>query len=539
MADDTGARKIRRALLSVSDKSGLEHVASALIRFDVELISTGGTRRFLTDRGYPVTDISTVTGNPEAFDGRMKTISFALESSILFNRDLHAEEADRLGIAPIDLVVCNFYPFHEIGDEHSMNDLIDRIDIGGPTMVRAAAKNAEYVAIIVDPTDYPGIVEELDENEGALLRDTRLRLMRKAFCSTADYDGLIATTLDRRAGDPSIRFAFNHGRRLRYGENSHQTASFYRFSGGTNSLHDLVCLHGKDLSFNNILDIHSAIDAVRGLKRHGCSVVKHSNPCGMAEAPYQRHALELAWNGDPVSAFGSIIALNDTVDRETVSFLSLDADDKRSRKFIEVMIAPAYDADAIEYLRQHKSLRIITFDPADFSPQHDARFVFNGLLFQDTDACLYRELSEVTNFKCDVDEDLIRFGLIAVRNLKSKAIAIVRRMYLDSFQLLGMGCGQPNRLVAIKLALDKSVDNLERETSPANPDRQHIANALGSAILISDAFLPFPDNVDICAEYGIKTIIQPGGSIRDRAIIKRCVEHGITMIFTKIRHFRH
>ena len=539
MVDDTGARRIHRALLSVSDKDGLEQMASALIQLDVELISTGGTRGFLMDRGYPVTDISTVTGNPEAFDGRMKTISFTLESSILFNRDLHAEEAALLGIAPIDLVICNFYPFHEISDEKSMKDLTERIDIGGPTMVRAAAKNAEYVAVIVDPADYPEIVEELEANGGALHRDTRFQLMRKAFRLTADYDGLIATTLDRRAGDPSLRFSFDHGRRLRYGENNHQKALFYRVSGEASSLHDLVCLHGKELSFNNILDIHSAIDAVRRLKRHGCSVIKHSNPCGLAESPDQRRSLELAWAGDPVSAFGSIIALNDTVGMDTVSFLSLDAEDKRSRKFIEVLIAPAFDTDAIEYLNQHKSLRIITFDPADFMPRHDARFVFNGLLFQDTDECMYRDFTEATDFKNDIDEDLIRFGLLAVRNLKSNAIAIVRRMDRDSFQLLGMGCGQPNRLVAIRLALDKAVENLQKETASSNSIRRPAGDALDSAILISDAFLPFPDNVDICAEYGIRTIIQPGGSIRDKAVIKRCVEHGITMIFTGIRHFRH
>ena len=532
--------KIKRALFSVSDKSGIEALARALHEHGCEIISTGGTKTVLEKAGIPVTEISEVTGNPEAFGGRMKTISFQIESALLFDREKDASEAEQLGIKAIDMVVCNLYPFERVKNQGvDFDTLIENIDIGGPTMVRAAAKNFKYVAVLTDPQDYPDVVKELQENDGALSYETRFRLMRKAFNLTADYDAMIATTMDETAGRLSVRLAFDQAKSLRYGENSHQQAFFLRQRHAPHSLHELEFLHGKELSYNNIVDLYSALDAVKDFENTACAIIKHNNPCGLCEGTDQREVFEMAWAGDPVSAFGSVIAFNEKVERKTVEFLHLDAENKMQRKFVEVIAAPDFDEDAVEYLQQHKNLRIVKFDPIRVAQEKEFKVLAGSLLLQTTDQKLLDKTEVVSKTARQLDERLLKFGLIAVRQLKSNAIAVVRKVN-GNFQLLGMGCGQPNRVNSTRLALERSRENLKNEFTGSDAQlEQYIKEQMAQAVLVSDAFFPFPDNVEIAASYGIKTIVQPGGSIRDKSVIQKCDELNLTMIFTGLRHFKH
>ncbi|MCK4312219.1 MAG: bifunctional phosphoribosylaminoimidazolecarboxamide formyltransferase/IMP cyclohydrolase, partial [Candidatus Cloacimonetes bacterium] len=458
--------RIKRALLSVSDKTGIAELAKVLQEFDCEIISTGGTKKVLEKAGIKVTDIQKVTGNPEAFGGRMKTISFNIESALLFDREKDEEEAKNLNIEPIDMVVCNLYPFAKVKESGvDFEALIENIDIGGPTMVRAAAKNFKYVATITDASDYNAIIKELQENNGRLSYETRFMLMRKAFNHTADYDALISTSMDEQAGERSLRLAFKDGKKLRYGENSHQKGYFYKENNSENSLYDMKVLHGKELSYNNIGDIQSAVDSVRNLKRFGCAVIKHNNPCGLAEGDNQRKVFEDAWAGDPISAFGSIIAFNKPVDLETVEFLNLNNENKMLRKFVEVVIAPKYSYEALEYLQFHKNLRVIEFDPQNSKQKFEVKYLSGSLLLQDCDNKLYEKIENVTEKQIDIDlkKGLIKFGLKAMRQVKSNSIIIVRELSDKTYKLLGMGAGQPNRLVSTKLAIDKARENLTNE----------------------------------------------------------------------------
>ncbi len=532
--------KIERALISVFDKSGIETLARTLHEYGCEIISTGGTKTVLEKAGLPVTEISEITGNPEAFGGRMKTISFQIESALLFDRQKDAAEAKQLGIKPIDMVICNLYPFERVKNQGvDFETLIENIDIGGPTMVRAAAKNFKYVAVVTDPQDYPDIVTELKESDGALSYQTRFKLMRKAFNLTADYDAMIATTMDETAGKLSIRLAFDQAKPLRYGENAHQQAFFLRQRHQAESLHDLEFLHGKELSYNNIVDLFSALDAVKDLQDQACAIIKHNNPCGICQGKEQRKVFELAWSGDPVSAFGSVIAFNKPLQRSTVTFLNLDAQDKRQRKFVEVVAAPDFDEQAVAYLKQHQNLRIVKVDPIRVRQEQEFKILAGSLLFQTSDQKLLQKVEHVTQKKAQIDEALLQFGLLVVRQLKSNAIAIVRKVD-ENFQLLGMGCGQPNRVNATRLALERAHQNLENEfKGPESRLQEFINQQMAQALLVSDAFFPFPDNVEIAAQYGIKTIVQPGGSIRDRSVIQKCDELGLAMIFTGLRHFKH
>lgn len=537
--------RIRKALISVSDKTGICEIAAFLHENGCEIISTGGTGQALQSAGIPYTEISRITGNPEAFGGRMKTISYQIESALLFDREKDANEAARLGIEPIDIVICNLYPFAKVKEAGAnLETLIENIDIGGPTMLRAAAKNYQSVAAVTDLTDYPDLMAEMKANNLSLSLATRHRLMLKTFNYTADYDSLIATTLDQQAGQRTLRLAFKDGLPLRYGENSHQQGWFYRGRNDSPSLSDLRILHGKELSFNNIADIQSAVESVRGLLNYGCAIIKHKNPCGLAQAADQLRAFQLAWEGDPVSAFGSIIAFNKTLDLAAAEFLRLNDPDKSCRKFIEVIIAPAFSEAALNYLKFHKNLRIVAINPAALTGTFDYKFMNNSLLMQDTDSTLYSQLENVTenHYDTSANLDLIEFGLQAVRQLKSNAIVIVRKKPDDSCQLLGMGAGQPNRLVSTRLALDKSRENLEREFSQKKSDLDlpaYVRQVLTDSLLISDAFFPFPDNVELAAAAGIKNILQPGGSLRDKAVIQTCNNLSVAMVFTGTRHFKH
>ena len=533
--------KIRRALLSVSDKTGIVELAKCLEKFGCEIISTGGTKKVLEEAGVTTTDISKVTGNPEAFGGRMKTISFNIESALLFDREKDAAEAVKLGIKPIDMVVCNLYPFSKVKAAGAKFDtLIENIDIGGPTMVRASAKNFKYVSTITDANDYANIIKELENSDGALSVNTRFELMRKAFNHTADYDALIATTMDEQAGIKSLRFNYDGGKELRYGENSHQKGYFYKQRDAIDSLYDMEILHGKELSFNNINDIQSAIEAVKDMADFAISVVKHNNPCGMACGKNQRTVFERAWEGDPISAFGSIIAFNKAVDLNTVEFLNLNNENKSLRKFVEVVIAPDFTEEALAYLQFHKNLRVIKYDPQKLNSNIDVKFLNGSILVQDTDDILYNKLECVTEATFDVEANkrLLEFGIAAMRQVKSNSIIIVRETEDGSFQQLGMGAGQPNRVISTKLAIEKSKENLANEYNGEDL-ASYIKEEFSKSILVSDAFFPFPDNVEIAHEAGIRTIIQPGGSIKDKLVKKRCNQLNMAMIFIGIRHFKH
>ena len=538
-------RKIRRALLSLSDRTDVVELAKALHDHGCELICTGGTGRTLEEASLPVTPVAEISGNPKAFGGRMKTISFQIESALLFDRERDADEAERLGIVPIDMVVCNLYPFDRYRDDGADTEtLVEHIDIGGPTMIRAAAKNFRYVAVVTQASDYGELVKELCDNGGALSLATRRTLMRRAFNHTADYDAMIAVTMDERAGACSLRLAFADGVPLRIGENAHQPATLYRRRHVPTSLYDMEALAGKSPSFNNILDVQSALAAVKDLDRYGCAVIKHTNPCGLSESDDQRAAIEAAWEGDPVSAFGSVIAFNAPLSLEAARVLRLDDPDKTRRKFVEGIIAPRFEPGTVDYLRTHKSLRVLRFDPAALAGDREIRVIDGACLVQGPDDRLYDTLDVVTEaspaLTLDPPDPLIAFGIKAARQEKSNAIVVVRRLADGSHQLLGMGCGQPNRVVAARLALDKAKENLAREyEGPEGRLSSYVSSVLGEAILVSDAFFPFPDTLELAAGEGIRTILQPGGSIRDDAVIERANELGVAIVMTGVRHFRH
>jgi phosphoribosylaminoimidazolecarboxamide formyltransferase / IMP cyclohydrolase len=532
--------KIKRALISVSDKMGVIDFAAALERMNCEIISTGGTKKVLEEAGIGVTDISKVTGNPEAFGGRMKTISFQIESALLFDRVKDAEEAKSLDIEPIDMVVCNLYPFAKVKAQGAdMPTLIENIDIGGPTMVRASAKNYKYVATVVDPEDYPALLEELAENDGSLKEETRFDLMRKAFNHTADYDALIATTMDAEAGELSVRLAYDQAKKLRYGENSHQDAYFLRQRNADNSYFDMKILHGKELSYNNMVDMYGAIESIRDMRQHGCAVIKHANPCGLCTGDDQRKVLEYAWAGDPISAFGSVIAFNTIVTLETVEFFNLNATDRSQRKFVEIVVAPGFTEEAVDYLCLNKNLRVVEYDSHFLTPQKDMKFLHNALLYQDSDLKIKDKMDCVTKLKPVIDDELLDFGLKTVRQLKSNAICLVRKVDKGYCQLLGMGCGQPNRLNSTELTIKRCHENLLNECNSDDNWEDTIRKKMGEGILFSDAFFPFPDNIEIAHAAGIKTIVQPGGSMRDKSVIEKADELGVGMVFTGMRHFKH
>jgi phosphoribosylaminoimidazolecarboxamide formyltransferase/IMP cyclohydrolase len=534
--------KIKKALISVSDKTGIIDLAKKLKAYGVEIVSTGGTKKILLDAGIHVTDITIVTKNPEAFKGRMKTISFTVESALLFDREQDAEEAKSLNIEAIDLVVCNLYPFEKVLNEGAdFETLIENIDIGGPTMIRAGAKNFKYVTVLTSPDDYAEFIEELDKENGSSSYEFRKKLMAKAYNHTADYDALIAQTMDREIGLNSLRLAFENGKPLRYGENSHQKAFIYKQKGLDHTFQDMTILHGKEISYNNILDIAGAVNSVKDLRVPACAVVKHSNPCGLAQGSDQRKVLELAWQGDPISAFGSIIAFNTTLSKQTVEFFELDNPDKSKRKFIEVIIAPKIEEDALQYLQNHKDLRVIEYTPSNLPEKSDYRYINGTLLVQDYDRVLHENPVSVSEHSIDMNihKPVIEFGLNAIKNIKSNSIAVVMKKN-NYYYMTGMGAGQPNRLISTELALDKTKSFLKAEFQGSEAEFEvFLKNEMKEAFLISDAFFPFPDNVEMAAEFGIKNIVQPGGSIRDKSVIDTCNRLGVRMLFTHIRHFKH
>ncbi len=514
---------IKRALLSVSDKTGIVELAQRLHALGVELLSTGGTMKALQEAGIPVTGVSDVTGFPECLDGRVKTLHPAIHAGLLAMRSNpeHMRQLAELGIQPIDLVVINLYPFRQTIARPGVTfeEAIENIDIGGPTMLRAAAKNWQDVAVVVEPADYDAVLGELEQT-GEVSRETKLRLCYKVFEHTAQYDCLIQQYLraqlpgDNRFPD-KLTVTFEKVQGMRYGENPHQGAAFYRDLGDVaGTLPAARQLHGKELSYNNINDTNGALELLREFDTTAVVAVKHGNPCGVGVADDVAEAYRLAYEADPVSVFGGIVVTNATVDAATA--------EQMARIFLEIVVAPAYTDAALEILTRKKNLRVLQLDTthrAYPAGERVLRKVAGGLLVQDIDDVLLPEgeLKVVTD-RAPTEkqmQDLLLAWKI-VKHTKSNGIAIAR----DN-QSLGIGPGQVNRIWSTQMAIERSGEKVR------------------GAALASDAFFPFDDCVKAAAQAGIACIIQPGGSVRDEDSIRACNEAGIAMVFTGMRHFKH
>ncbi|HEV8330865.1 MAG TPA: bifunctional phosphoribosylaminoimidazolecarboxamide formyltransferase/IMP cyclohydrolase [Steroidobacteraceae bacterium] len=515
---------IRRALLSVSNKDGLIEFAQALHRRGIALLSTGGTATLLERSGVPVTQVSSHTGFPEIMDGRVKTLHPKIHGGLLGRRDVDDEVMRSHGIEPIDLLVVNLYPFAATVAKAgcTYQDAIENIDIGGPAMVRAAAKNHERVAVIVDPLDYSAVLDDLQRNAGAVSEATRKRLAAKAFVHTASYDSAVASYLARvneGAGDfpQSLDLHFQKRLDLRYGENPHQTAAFYRVADAQGaSIGSAKQLQGRTLSYNNIADGDTAFECVRQFADPACVIVKHANPCGVAIASDTLSAYDRAFKTDPTSAYGGIIAFNRALTASTARAII-------ERQFVELIIAPEVDADALELCARKENVRVLVTDgltPSNF--WHEYRSVDGGLLVQTRDSGMVSkaDLKVVTKRQPTAAElDDLLFAWQVCKYVKSNAI-----VYAKERMTIGVGAGQMSRVVSSRIAAMKAKDE---------------GLTVAGAIMASDAFFPFRDGLDVAAEFGIKAVIQPGGSMRDNEVIAAADEHGIAMVLTGMRHFRH
>ncbi len=520
--------KVKRALISVTDKTGLVPFAKGLKRLGVEIVSTGGTLKLLSENGVKAKPIEELTGFPEIFAGRLKTLHPKVHGGLLFVRSdaKQKKEAKEHGIEPIDLVVVNLYKFEEAvsGKKVSEAEAIEHIDIGGPTMLRSAAKNFDYVGVVSSPDDYPAILEELKKSDGSLSRETRKKLAVKVFQLTSRYDRAITDYFEKE-GQPSHEFpsdltiSFKKVQDLRYGENPHQKAALYEAACKTGNF-KFRQLQGKELSFNNLLDIESALEAVSEFSHPVAVVIKHSNPCGMAESGDLKQALIDAIACDPLSAFGGIVAVNKPLGREEAEAVSARL------PFFEVLIAPSYDGGSLEVFKSRKNLRLIEADPAALSANGSMslRFGRSGLLVQDSDPSLrgkekdiLKELKSVTNVKPS-KEDLnsLVFAWKCAKLVKSNAIVLAK-----GTKTVGIGAGQMSRVDSVRIACYKA------------------GHEAKGSVLASDGFFPMPDNIEVAHENGIRMIIQPGGSIKDNDVINACNQFGIGMVLTGKRHFRH
>jgi len=514
--------KIQRALVSVSKKDGLLDFAKGLNEMGVEILSTGGTAKILKDNNIPVIQVSDYTKFPEIMDGRVKTLHPLIHGGLLGKRDdkKHVEEMKKHGIKPIDMVVVNLYPFEETISKNgvTLDEAIENIDIGGPSMLRSSAKNFQDVAVVVDSDDYEDILAEMKENDGDLSYDTKMKLSVKAFKHTARYDSLISKYLESKVegeGFPSIlNLQYEKITDLRYGENPHQKASFYENIGlNKGTLSKAKQLHGKELSYNNILDLNAALELVREFDETAAVIIKHTNPCGVATGNSLVQAYRKARETDPLSAFGGIIAFNKNVDEDTAKEIA--------STFIEAVIVPDYDDSALAILKEKKNIRLLKLP--DFNKkaekEYDLRTVSGGILLQDKDSVTLNEdnLKIVTNRQPTEKEwTAMRFAWKVAKHVKSNAI-----IYAADNETVGIGAGQMSRVDSSKLAAMKANKPIE-----------------GTA-MASDAFFPFRDSVDEAAKVGVTAIIQPGGSVKDEEVIAAANEHNIAMVFTGIRHFRH
>jgi phosphoribosylaminoimidazolecarboxamide formyltransferase/IMP cyclohydrolase len=515
---------IRRALLSVSNKDGLIEFAQALHLRGIALLSTGGTATLLERSGVPVTQVSSHTGFPEIMDGRVKTLHPKIHGGLLGRRDIDDEVMRAHGIEPIDLLVVNLYPFAATVAKAgcTYEDAIENIDIGGPAMVRAAAKNHDRVAVIVDPLDYSAVLDELQRNAGAVSEATRKRLAAKAFAHTASYDSAVASYLARvneGAGDfpQSLDLHFQKRLDLRYGENPHQTAAFYRVAAAQGaSIGSAKQLQGRTLSYNNIADGDTAFECVRQFADPACVIVKHANPCGVAIASDTLSAYDRAFKTDPTSAYGGIIAFNRALTATTASAII-------ERQFVELIIAPEVDADALELCARKENVRVLVTDGLTPSNvRYEYRSVDGGLLVQTRDSGMVSkaDLKVVTKRQPAAAElDDLMFAWQVCKYVKSNAI-----VYAKERMTIGVGAGQMSRVVSSRIAAMKAKDE---------------GLTVAGAVMASDAFFPFRDGLDVAAEFGIKAVIQPGGSMRDNEVIAAADEHGIAMVLTGMRHFRH
>jgi phosphoribosylaminoimidazolecarboxamide formyltransferase/IMP cyclohydrolase len=552
----TELRKIRRALVSVSDKTGIGEFAAALADFGVEIISTGGTARALRESGVAVTDVSDVTGFPEMMDGRVKTLHPKVHGALLGLRDNaeHRAAMDEHKIEPIDMVVVDLYPFEKTVEDENvrLEDAVENIDIGGPAMIRSASKNWQDVAVVTDPRLYPEIIDELKENDGSLSLETRARLAALAYTRTASYDLAISSYLAGQLSNDDLErleplnplgdlvfidsddlsepgavatgflpqdqlIELSKITDLRYGENPHQQAALYQ-TGEPNGIAHAEQLHGKEMSFNNYVDADAAWDLVNDLDERAVAIIKHTNPSGVGNGQTNGEAYRRALSTDPVSAFGGIVAFNRPVDAEVARLVS--------EVFTEVVIAPEYSADALEVFKSKKNLRVLRLAALPKIKDQNSELVYRqisgGFLLQDAD--VHRldvsELKVVTERR-PTDEQLkaMQFAWTVCKHVKSNAIVLA-----NEYQTLGVGAGQMNRVDSLRIAAMRA----ERFELP-----------LAGCALASDAFFPFRDSVDEAAKLGVGAIIQPGGSIKDDESIAAANEHGIVMAFTGIRHFKH
>lgn len=518
---------VKRALISVSDKTGIVEFAQKLNDLGVSIISTGGTFKVLKEAGIPVINISDVTGFPECLDGRVKTLHPNIHAGLLAMRSNpeHMKQVEELNVELIDMVVVNLYPFKQtiMKPDVTLADAIENIDIGGPTMLRAAAKNYQDVSVVIDPTDYEQVLSEIKET-GAVSVKTNFYLAAKVFNHTAYYDTMIANYLRDKAGLPkypdTISMTFEKVQGMRYGENPHQSAAFYKEVGNSDGmLSGIEQLHGKELSFNNINDLHGALELLKEFDEEPTVVAcKHSNPCGVASGKDIHEAYVRAYNTDPVSIFGGILCANRKIDKATAEEIS--------KIFLEIVLAPDFDDDALEVLEQKKNIRLLKLkDVMKKQPEtaYDVKKVSGGILIQDIDSKLLGdELKVVTDRKPTEKEmeDLL-FTWKVVKFTKSNGIAIGKDK-----QSVGIGPGQVNRIWATEQAIDHGTKQLG-------------ADVVKGAVLASDAFFPFDDCVEAAHKAGITAIIQPGGSKRDQDSIDACNKYGIAMVFTGMRHFRH
>ncbi|MHB1260027.1 bifunctional phosphoribosylaminoimidazolecarboxamide formyltransferase/IMP cyclohydrolase [Thiobacillus sp.] len=518
--------KIQRALLSVSDKTGLVDFARALATAGVELLSTGGTAKALRDAGLAVIDVSEYTGFPEMLDGRVKTLHPKVHGGILARRDLpeHVATMTAHGMGTIDLVCVNLYPFvATVSKPHTLDDAIENIDIGGPAMVRSSAKNYRHVAIVTDPADYPALVAEMQANGGALADATRFTLAKKAFSHTAEYDGAISNYLtalndsnEREAFGEKLNLQFTRAQTCRYGENPHQAGAFYvEAHAPAGTIATARQIQGKELSYNNIADTDAALECVKLFDAApACVIVKHANPCGVAYGTNLLDAYNRAYQTDPESAFGGIIAFNGRLDGETAQAIV-------ERQFVEVIIAPEVSPEASAAVAAKKNVRLLECGKwSGAVAQLDMKRVAGGLLVQDADVLLHGELKVVTQrAPTDKEMDDLLFAWRVAKFVKSNAI-----VYAKDRMTVGVGAGQMSRVNSARIAAIKA---------------EHAGLAVPGSVMASDAFFPFRDGIDQAGAAGIKAVIQPGGSMRDDEVIAAANEHGIAMVFTGTRHFRH
>ena len=524
---------VKRALISVSDKSGLLEFAQGLAVLGVELISTGGTAKGLAEAGLTILNISDITHFPEMLDGRVKTLHPAVHGALLADRTKpeHMTTIAEHGITPIDLVVVNLYPFAETIAKPNVTreEAVENIDIGGPSMIRSAAKNHASVAVVVSPAEYPAILAELQNNNGSLSSETLSRLAVQAYAHTAAYDATITNYLasqqpqEEGQGFPDLlTLGFQKVQDLRYGENPHQRAAFYREPAATGGVAAAKKLHGKELSFNNIYDLNAAYNLVlefAAQTARAAAIIKHTNPCGAAVSNTLAEAFRLAREGDPISAFGGILAVNQTIDAETANLIT------GKNTFFEAIIAPGYDPEAFTILTTKKQWgqNLILLQSADLTPpsaeEYDYKRVSGGLLVQTQDAATLKlSETEAVSEREPTDEELagLKFAWKIVKHVKSNAIVIVKDK-----QLVGVGAGQMNRVQSVRLAVAQAGEKAK------------------GAVLASDAFFPFPDGPEAALIAGVTAIIQPGGSKKDDESIAIADQYGAAMVLTGRRHFRH